>query len=177
MDINLLRSYYKPKGIFAGDPINPNNLFSANVATGTDTLGNITGFEPYRSATVTSSTDTAKQGAKSCKIVTPGTLGAEGVQLPTITGVNGTHYCMSGWIFAPQDSVIQIKLVSGNVTDTYLTGNNAWQSFTSLNTLGGTSLILYIRTRTADPKQAITFYVDKLQMEIGDTPTAWGKPS
>ena len=143
------------------------------------------------SATVTSSTDRATKGSRSFKVVTPGSLVAEGVLITTnqSLGITGTAYDWVGQakVFAPVGAAMQIllfvlytDLTTGQTAGTTFTGDGDWKDLTvaaKLTTNSGKT-IAYVAVIVATvAAQAITFYVDEAQVEQRATPTAYADGS
>ena len=150
------------------------NLLTANQSTGTDTLGDTTGFEGVRkSETITSSTEQSHTGTKSLKCVTPGLLTQEGIITSPISGLSkGVVYIFSAWVYAPNGADMYWFMGDGgdnNVIQPF-TGTGAWQRVEYPFTPDG-SPNHYVSIRT-NAKQAITFYVDTLQLTAG-YPLSW----
>jgi hypothetical protein len=152
------------------------NLLTANQSTGTDTLGDTTSFTSYNGATLSSSTDQAKEGSKSLKIITPGITYPEGcANTSTIAVTGGNNYTLSGWVYAPVGATLRAFLMTGDgvhYSYTEITGTGAWQYFTTTFSVptDHTTVSFHIRTQGT---QAITFYVDQLQLEAKAYPTTW----
>jgi len=152
------------------------NIFTANQSTGTDTLGDITGFTGVGTvaATISSSTTQALQGTKSLKVVTTGTNTGEGVSTSSVNIANTTAHTQSLWVYAPTGS--QLKLTATNqgataTAGTLVTGNGAWQQVTLTGTSSSTNTVITIAT--VGSAQAITFYVDMLQITATAYPLSW----
>jgi hypothetical protein len=140
------------------------NLLTANQSTGTDSGGNTTGFSVNNGATLSSSNTQAMQGSYSLKVVTPGAVAVEGTYLALSGLTNAVSYNISGWVYAPLGSIFSIY-------GAYYTGTGNWQYVTYSWTQSGTTLNIYITTSSY--AQAITFYVDMLQLEQKAYPTSW----
>jgi hypothetical protein len=152
------------------------NLLTANVSTGTDSGGDTTGFAGAGevAATISSSTTQALQGTKSLKVVTSGTGIGEGVSTSSVNIANTTAHTQTIWIHAPTGS--QLKLTTTNqgataTAGTLVTGNGAWQLVTLTGTSSSTSTVITIAT--VGSAQAITFYIDMLQLTATAYPLSW----
>jgi hypothetical protein len=151
-----------------------NLLASDNIANCTDTLGDTTGFNSNNGAVLSSSTDYFKQGSKSLKVVTSGSVVNEGFYISQ-TMTTSTNYIYGGWVKAPLGATLQITIGS---TVTSFTGTGSYQFVWVKKTSTGSENIYIYTSGTA---QAITFYVDMLQFEAPDysnyIPTSWNPPS
>jgi len=135
-----------------------NNLLTPNQQTGTDTLANTTGFNPYKGTTITSSTEQAHTGTRSLKCTTPGTTGNEGLYIPGKTVTPSTKYIISAWVYAPIGATMTMLdgYGGGNII---FTGTGTWQYIEKIiNTKGTTASIMF----WTNSPQSITFYVDDL---------------
>lgn len=151
------------------------NLLTANQASvETDTTG-------FGSSGATISRDTTKawHGAASLKVVTAGAVITEWAGV-NFAGAVSTTYTISVWVWAPQGASMElnatdnIDLFLGN---TKFTGTGAWQRVTlkvTTDALHG-SFLFYVAT--ADTPQAITFWLDGLQIEQKAYATLWQLPS
>lgn len=153
-----------------GDTLNP-ELLTLNQRTGTDALGDTTGFTGVRtSETLTSSTEQYHSGTRSIKCVTPNVQTQEGIVSTAISGlVNGTVYIFGAWVYAPAGASMYWFMGDGgdnNVTQEF-TGTGAWQWVEYPFTPDGSpNHYISIRTKT---QQGITFYVDDLRLAKNDT--------
>jgi hypothetical protein len=156
-----------------GDTSNP-ELLTLNQRTGTDTLGDTTGFTAILGdETISSSTTQAHSGTKSCKVVTDGSHAGEGVYTANTTVANATAYLGGAWVFAPLDQTMSISLYTNEEhTTTDFTGTGAWQWVESSATSGTTTC--QIRVKTRGDAAAVTFYVDDLRLAKNDT-TGFGQ--
>lgn len=144
------------------------NLLTANQSTCTDTTGDTTGFNVYlTTSTISSSTEQALQGTKSLKIITKGETTPEGIKNEQ-TVTNGVTYTFSAWVYAPLGAILRIQSES---TYTVFTGTGAWQNVSVTHTQSDTLASLYITTH--GNTQAITFYVDMLQLTATAYPLSW----
>lgn len=87
------------------------NLFTENVATGTDTLGTTEGFYTYQGEEIlTSSNEWASQGTKSLKVSIPGTRANEGVFIATWDANPSTNYGFKMKINNPNASNLLVSI-------------------------------------------------------------------
>lgn len=157
-----------------GDTLNP-ELLTLNQRTGTDTLGNTTGFTGIGTTpgTISSSTEQAHTGTKSLKCVTSGGDVGEGVKVNATTVSNTTVYIAGAWIYAPNGATLEISQYSNDEsTPVAVTGTGAWQWVECSDTTGTTTNEIWVKTKTS--AQAITFFVDDLRLAKTDT-TGFGK--
>ncbi|MDP3013344.1 MAG: hypothetical protein Q8M92_03820 [Candidatus Subteraquimicrobiales bacterium] len=154
------------------EKILPRNFFTPNIATGTDTGGNTTGFTAAAS-TITSSTEQAWEGTKSLKVVTNNAGNNEGVSA-AITPVASQQYTASVYVHAPSESTLEIAAVGGgadSVTESFI-GDGSFQRVSVTVTAATTaSLAIHIRT---NGQQSVTYYCDGWQIETGSTSNLWG---
>jgi hypothetical protein len=163
-----------PSSVLNIDPNGYSNLLTANQSTGTDTLGNTTGFNSTAGATLSSSTEQASEGSRSLKVVTPGVALYEGTRWTSITGVASTPYTLTCKVLAPLGAKYRVNLTDmvDNNNQTSYTGTGEWQDCSvSFTTDAHTTVAGYIVTDTSI--QAITFYVDKMQLESGSVAHNW----
>ncbi len=147
------------------------NLLTANQASvETDTTGFVSS-----GATISRDTTKAWHGASSLKAVTAGAVVTEWAGA-NFAGAISTTYTISVWVWAPQGASMElnatdnIDLFLGN---TKFTGTGAWQRVTlkvTTDALHG-SFLFYVAT--ADTPQAITFWLDGLQIEQKAYATSW----
>jgi hypothetical protein len=156
------------------------NLLTTNCSSvETDTAG----FGNWGAATITRDTSEYWTGSASLKVVTPNAHNYEGTvvssyPVPTV----GLAYSGQVMIKGTIGKVINIffrTLNSGksagiDTKSTNVTLNGTWQRVTLENlvaTTGASFLDMVITT--GDTIQAVTFYIDGLQIEQGSTATAW----
>lgn len=151
------------------------NLLTANQSNaGSD--GTTTGFIPVagKNNTISSTTEQFKQGSRSIKCVTGGETTYEGFATsgsPNIT--TGLTYTAGVWVLAPLNALMELRLYSPDVNILIpFTGTGNWQFISGVHTLtSATRIDMWVRTRTS--AQAITYYVDMLQLEAKAYPTSW----
>lgn len=151
------------------------NLLTSNQSSvETDTSG-LSG----RSATVTRDTSEAWEGTASVKVVTKGTTTPEGLRQSGFIDVNpSTTYTFSAYVKG--SGVIRAELLEFNSTDSYLratsstavTLNSSWQRITVTSTVGADCVNVYCDIST-NSIQAITFWVDGQQLELGSVVSPW----
>lgn len=147
------------------------NLLTDNQATGGDTLGNITGFNP-NIGTETLSRDSANfwQGTGSIKVVCNGAVASQGIYTTSTSVISGQTYTASAWIKGASGT-IKISIGSNSAIATL---NGTWQRIFVTGVAEGPLVDINILT---DVAQAITFYIDGLQLEEGSTTKSWILPS
>jgi len=161
------------------------NMLSSNVATGTDTSANTTGFTAIDLATIATSTAAFFQGARSLSVIstltTNGTLA--GVKTNAVAASAATHYVGSVYVRAAVGSPSlgfavraylndEVNAIAGPVSTITLTAN--WQRIPDLTLTtgaGSPTISLYV-TENVDASN-ITFYCDGFQLETGDVSTQW----
>jgi hypothetical protein len=157
------------------------NLLSSNVASGTDTSGNTTGFTAVDGAALTSVTTAAWQGARSLQVVTSGTVNGVrgGVQTSPVSASASTEYVGSVYIRTSTSTTVRCWLrdevngIDGPVL-TITTTAGTWYRATdlTLGTGGGSPTVsLHVEEGTAD--SAITINADGWQIETGSYSTSW----
>lgn len=128
-------------------------------------------------ATIASSTEEHLYGNSSLKIITPGAVADEGFYT-TRTGVSGNTYTYSIYLRGSGNIALRATIPGGseigNTGPIVLTDN--WVRYAITITIPpGVSLINYIvATQTA---QAVTFYADDRQLELGPYVTTWNLPT
>lgn len=159
------------------------NLLTANQSTGTDTLGDTTGFNiTTANDRISSSSDYSLQGSKSLKVVTGNIAGGsnvEGVWTPTsITVSPNTSHTASVWVKG--SGTVALSLIERDADDvligeTYssaVTLTDQWQLVTVTRDFGATGVKARIAVRTVS-QQSATFYVDMLQLTATAYPLSW----
>ncbi|MFZ3130709.1 MAG: hypothetical protein WA125_06295 [Desulfosporosinus sp.] len=143
------------------------NGVTANVSTGTDTLGLTTGFGNVASGVISSSTEEFLQGSKSLKVVTDGSVTRQGTYIPTsfTSGVTNTGQC---WIKGTKGTTI--ILTDGYSLGARYTLTGDWQFISVSGTWNASSTQLYILT---SGQQVATFYIDMLQQTPTAYPLSW----
>lgn len=136
------------------------------------------GASGVNAAVVTKDSTRAYMGASSFKVVTPGAIGNEGIQINTSSGLGFTGaaspFIGSFWHFGAGSFQTWTRIVyaDASVLDTAITpytGTNGWQRIvTPVATVDPAKTVstIYLmgRTLSATP-QALTFYVDCAQIE------------
>jgi len=111
---------------------------------------------PFNNAVVSRSDQYFVSPPYSWKVVTPGSVVAEGIKInPDPVTTIGDSYTTSVKVWAPTGATLIVVM---GATQTAVTGNNAWQTITSEYV--ATSASHRSQVRTAISAQAITFYVD-----------------
>ncbi len=160
----------------AKDTAKPINLLTENQANGTED-GTTDGFNGVNSATIESSTAEAWQGSRSIKVVTPGSVVQEGARVDTTTALSGFQY--TGTVYLKGEvGGEEVSLVIANQAGTTRGSKDIilttdWQRFDITGTLlaNETGVRLYVLTRGS--AASVTFYMDGLQLQKGDTATPW----
>ena len=143
------------------------NLLPDNVATGTDTLQNTTGFDAMDATILQSSTEEAHTGQRSLKIAI--TKGWEGMMTHQLgSPLEADTVCVANfWASFPSDQRIYWAVVANNGSyigdeGVYEWGNDDWQFFEHIFTLEGGSQKIMI----AAPSFYAPFdiYVDDLYL-------------
>ena len=144
------------------------NLLTSNQATGTDTLGDTTGFVQAAGATLSSSTDQVYQGSNSLKVVTTAALSNEGMGCNKTTTTPGLSDAATVFVYAPLGATLALYHLNSDWStagSTSFTGTGAWQKVTNTATPKAGSTGSYIQIFTVTTKQAITFYADALKLQ------------
>jgi hypothetical protein len=157
------------------------NKVTPNQSTGTDTLQTITGFYYTSGTTISSSTDYARSGSRSLKIVGDGNSANQGATCdssyrPTASG--STNYTFSGYARQSDNWYIGCDEFEADNT-TWITAHYQWVgasagnfnrgsiNFTTQSNCG--YLAWYLVTEATAPN---TWYVDDIQCEAGSL-TDW----
>lgn len=143
---------------------------------------NITGWVLFQGATITQDAAHAQFGTKALKIVTPGVTvagGGEGVTGPATgvgTAAQGQTWTGSCWVFSVAGGEqVGFVVEERTSTNTFLTAstfvftlNPGWNRLTGTRTLTNASVSqVGIDLRTATTAQAITVWMDGVQLEVG----------
>ena len=151
------------------------NLLTANQSTGTDTLGDTTGFAiVHGSETISSTTEQYFQGTKSLKCVCPGTYSTEGWKTTNITVSASTSYTASAWVRvnAGVSFMFGVTDVNDKATQNTYTGTGTWQ-YVSVSQTTDSDTVLVVRSYTVTSPQACTMYADMIGLEAKAYPTSW----
>ncbi len=155
------------------------NLLTANQSTGTDTLGNTTGFGKFSGTDISSDSSTYIQGNKSLKVSLSGATANEGVNTGSIDVAGGKTYTQSVKIKIPKGSVLTIQIVERDsadvlmgVTSKTITGTGDFQdvSVTRAFEATGVKQRVYIISPVA---AKFDFNVDMLQLAQTPYPLSW----
>jgi hypothetical protein len=171
----------------AGTPTCTTNLLTQTQATGTETLGNTTGFDKFNGTeTLTSSTEQVYTGrTKSLKVVTANSADYDGVYTTNTAATNNTQYTISAYVYGTTGTVIiglrQMKasdnsLLADTVGGT-LTLNSTWQRITQTVTTSSSNVGNIRMFLLTHPKQGLTYYINNLQIERAASASAWCLPS
>ena len=146
------------------------NLLPLNVQTGTDTLGDTTGFAIRGNNTIISSSiDESYQGSKSLKCVTNNDAAYEGTYvslsgLPTSTKYSCTLYVKgSGTCILSLAEYTSVMGFVGETLSAPFNISSSWQKFSVNRTFGDTGVNGRFNIVT-NSKQGVTFYVDALEI-------------
>lgn len=156
------------------------NLLTDNQASvETDTTGLNTGGSRIYSATLSRDTVEKYQGNASLKVVCPGSLAGEGFYTTGVSSKNLTNTKQikikgSGTVIAMLNAWDKSQRVAQLVTLT-----NNWQlvTLTLTTTTVSNDLEIIVYTNTGQAAQAVTFWVDALQIEEGSVAKSWILPS
>ena len=161
-------------------PVLATNLLTANQASVEE---GTTGFYVWNDANATITRDTTeyKYGAASLKIVTLGQVITEGVAISPISILPNSIYTLSIWLKGSGAVTLYlIEIASGGgfvgQTMSSVTLTSVWTrySLTRTTVSNGGELYLLVATNAA---QAITFWADGLQLELGPYATTWNIPT
>ncbi|MDI6872106.1 MAG: hypothetical protein QME79_12335 [Bacillota bacterium] len=150
------------------------NLLTANQASvETDTSG----FAAYHS-TISRVTSEHWHGSASLMVVTAGTDEFDGVRIDGTPCTPSTVYTVSVWVKAQAGKTLRLRMYTPNVAEygraTFVT-TGSWQrvSMIKITAASATTVGFAIEANTA---QAVTFYVDGLQIEQKSYATTWQLP-
>lgn len=159
-------NYLTPNQSDGGDTLNP-ELLTLNQRTGTDALGDTTGFTNYVSGTIISSTEQAHSGIRSVKC--SNIVKSSGVATLLTTVSNGTVYVAGMWVYAENGANFRFYRLNSSGSSlgyTVFTGTGDWQWVEGVSTANDTGIILVIRSEDDATR---TFYVDDLRLAKNDT--------
>lgn len=153
-----------------GDTNNP-ELLTLNQQTGTDTLGNTTGFNSTGAgSSISSSTEQAYTGTRSLKCAVNGDN--KGTYLELVTASASTAYIMGIWLYAPQNAVIDLEMQNNDTTviatTTHTQAATGWEyvEVSGSTKVGASGIYPFIQTNGS---QNISFYVDGCRLAKTDT--------
>jgi len=151
--------------------VNWTNLLTNNQASiETDT----TGFAAMSGATISRDTTEHWNGTASLKVVCPGSVLYEGVYTTNIVVSPSTVYTGSFWIKATAGKSLTIQLTDGVIeTHVSFTASGIWERKEITHTVSASSTALALRCYTETSIQAVTFYLDGLQIEKSNIATDW----
>lgn len=155
------------------------NILTANQSTGGDTSSDTTGFSPFTGGdTVEYTTTTQRRGAGCIKVVTANSAATEGVYTSNTTTDVSSAYTASCYVWGSGTVKIGVNertAADADVATTYsstITLTGTPQQVFVTRTLGSTGARVRINIVSTE-QQAITFYVDMLQLEKKLYPTSW----
>jgi hypothetical protein len=166
---------YRPAGLRTGTKFGTGcievasartNLLSSNVATGTDTSSNTTGFTGIATGTPTSSTEQAWQATRALKLAM--TSANDGVLTDAVAAAASTWYAGSCYVRAASGTPqVQVRLrdstgAEGNAVTATLSSSQWTRVECAMQTAGGATTI---SLRIIGLTSAFDFYVDGLQIE------------
>lgn len=166
---SIITNLLTPNQSDGGDTLNP-ELLTLNQRTGTDALGDTTGFFTLikgDDTSLESSSTESHSGNKSLKVTTAGIQANEGIALSEVIVTNSTTYVCGCWV--KSDAVgrtIRLTASSG-LTGQNFTITGEWQYLEITGTTTSTSLNPHIKNPNNDG--AMTFYVDDLRLAKNDT--------
>lgn len=142
------------------------NGFDPNVAGGTDTKRDTTGFSKTNGdETHSSSTDTSVSGSHSFKCVCPGTSSwSEGFAVNMSGLTIGQNYTVQFYLKGVNAIQARYRIATSTPIDNYLTPDNTSHKYTVTFTADATVIELTVMNTTASPQ---IFYWDKAQFEVG----------
>lgn len=159
------------------------NLFSINVANACED-GTTTGFALYKGSTITADSTEHYQGSYSLKVVTPNVVSDEGVVVyPFVNVKPSTVYTCSVWLKG--SGTLWLFILEYDQSETWLrehsdydaiTLTSTWTRYSITRVVGAdcAKLGFYVDT---DVKQAATYYLDSLQLEVGGSDSTWELPT
>lgn len=120
------------------------------------------------------------QGSASLKVVTPGTNANEGVYTSNVNVSPNLSYTFTIWIKGASGTVCtQLNerdasdVSVGSTTSSTTTLDGTWKKIPVTRTFGSTGVIARTHIVTTGTIQALTFYVDNLQIEQSSSATYW----
>lgn len=159
------------------------NLLSLNQANGCED-GTTTGFSAQREATLSADATEYYQGSYSIKVVTPNVIADEGVlSNPFARVIPSSTYTISVWLKGSgtvylwgteweEDGSFLREWSDYNV----ITLTGTWTRYSLTHTVGSDCFKLNIYVDT-NVKQAATYYLDSLQLEVGGSDSTWELPT
>lgn len=151
------------------------NLYNANLATGTDFGRMVTDIVSYNGGVPNSVTEKSYRGNRSYRIDTLGIVPTEGGAHVCPPMTIGEVYTDSRWIWLENGvslAYISAPFAAGVNASKILYGSGAWQKvFLSWIATGTDRIRMYTRKQ-----EAISFYIDLPQLELGPTATSWEFP-
>lgn len=162
----------------------PSNLLPTDAAASFED-GTTGGWNGANGATVAPSTAQSQDGARALAVTTPGTVHREGASSPRVAVNASATYTSSMGVYAPAGATLYALQIEFDGAGAYVgqglvafTGTGAWQELVVTRTTGSTTSQVHVEVRTADnAPQALTFYVDAVQVEPGAEATPFHRPS
>jgi hypothetical protein len=171
----------------------PKNLAKVQIATGGDQTGTSWGFYRNDGGTTNTYDNTFRYQGNGCiKVVTDGATAWQGVynrftDWNSNQGVNpiipGQTYTLSAWVYGDVGTLaLTIREYNTNgaiisATNQYFNLNGGWQRISVTRTMASNgSNVMFLCTTNGTP-QAITYWIDAIQFELGATATEWTYPS
>lgn len=149
------------------------NLLTSDQSTGTDTLG----FSQSAGVVISSSNEQVFHGTKSLKIITPndGVIG-RGFWTSSVSTFPSTQYTASLRVLAPINSTLKLLILNNDystISEIPFTGTGNWECVTISGTTKAGATGILVMAYTIINAQAITFYVDNLQLIAKPYPLPW----
>jgi len=160
----------------AGEPVAPNLLSNGGCEFGRG------GWNANGDASLAQVSAPQKFGRGACKVVAHGTTAGEGIFHNITPALPGVPYTLSAWVKAPAGAKLALTLEWSDDRGRFIAGPSevlhgagTWRRTVLANaraprTASGARPTLY----TSGSAQPLSFYVDGVQLESGDTDTPYG---
>jgi uncharacterized repeat protein (TIGR02059 family) len=151
------------------------NLLTANQSDAETDASGFSSGDNVNNSTITRDTSEYWQGSASIKSVTPNVVAGEGIDIAPLPNVTiGVPYTLS--LYVKGSGTVELMLSDigegeGRVFDlTPITLTESWVRYQATITPLTSECFALIQT---DVQQAATFYIDGIQLELGETATAF----
>ncbi len=149
--------------------------------------GVVSGYGPRYSATLARVTTEARSGSASLRVITPGSVADEGVNMSATAGTVSPGFAGtftgSAWVKAPAGAPLRLFLEEISSANAYVAGSTqnftatgSWQRISVSRTVTDPTRKFVVNVRT-NSVNAVTFYVDDVMITAGSSLYEYGDGS